>query len=460
MLSIFSPRWRPIRTFSIKGHSVSQTRPRLLTTLAIESSCDDTAVAILSCPSRSPASLLFNERISSDNRAFKGVHPAAAVIGHSTALAKLVRRAINHLPRPTDRQLSQTPSTGVSKLCYADDGSPRLVPDFVSVTRGPGMTRNLGIGMDTAKGLSLAWNIPFIGVHHMQAHALTPQLVTALASETSSPQPHFPFLSLLVSGGHTQLVLSSSLTSHSIIATSVDSAIGNVLDQTARLILPSSVIASSPDVMYGKMLESFAFPPDDLDPYDFFQPSASRGEETTDTPTGYDWTVPLPFRQSREIAFSFSSIYSNVERITLAKPDMSLDERRALARHTLASSFRHLIGRICLAIEADPDTLLPALRNSLVVAGGVASNRFLMHVLRETLKVRVPQLEGHLDVVSPPIALCTDNAAMIAWAGMKMFEDGWHTDLAALPVPKWPMDPAHGSGLLGVSSWLRREGFD
>jgi N6-L-threonylcarbamoyladenine synthase len=325
------------------------------------------------------------------------------------------------------------------------------------------MTTNLAIGMDTAKGLSVAWGVPFIGVHHMQAHALTPQLVTALntpSSSTSPPRPHFPFLSLLVSGGHTQLVLSTNLTTHRIIATTLDSAIGNVLDQTARLILPPSLIASSADVMYGRLLESFAFPPEDPDPYSFFKPCASRGEEMIATPTGYGWTIPLPFRQSREVAFSFSSIYSTVDRITTSNPSMSLMERRALARQTLSSSFQHLIGRICLAIEADPATLLPALRNSLVVAGGVASNKFLMHVLRETLKVRVPELGAELEVVSPPVELCTDNAAMIAWAGMEMFENGWCTDLGATPVPKWPMDPGHGSGLLGVDGWLRRDGFE
>jgi len=196
------------------------------------------------------------------------------------------------------------------------------------------MNRNLAIGMDTAKGLAVAWGIPYVGVHHMQAHALTPQLVTALNSPSSDktpPRPNFPFLSLLVSGGHTQLVLSSSLTSHRILAN---------------------------------------------------------------------------------------------------------------------------------AIDADPETLLPALQNSLVVAGGVASNSFLMHVLKETLKVRYPKLKKQYDVVSPPVELCTDNAAMIAWAGMEMFENGWHTDLTATPISKWPMDPAHGPGLLGVDGWLRREGCD
>jgi len=325
------------------------------------------------------------------------------------------------------------------------------------------MNRNLAIGMDTAKGLAVAWGIPYVGVHHMQAHALTPQLVTALNSPSSDktpPRPNFPFLSLLVSGGHTQLVLSSSLTSHRILANTIDSAIGNVLDQTARLILPPSLIDTSPDVMYGRLLESFAFPFEDPNPYSFFQPYANRGEEMKARKTGYKWTIPLPFRESREIAFSFSNVASAVDRITKANPSMDPLERQQLARHTLCSAFQHLVGRVCLAIDADPETLLPALQNSLVVAGGVASNSFLMHVLKETLKVRYPKLKKQYDVVSPPVELCTDNAAMIAWAGMEMFENGWHTDLTATPISKWPMDPAHGPGLLGVDGWLRREGCD
>lgn len=470
MRALSSQPCRLLRLRTIARRTRDNPSHRFFTTLAIETSCDDTAVAVLTRTSPSHASLLYNDRIASDNRAFKGVHPGTAVIGHATALAKLVQRAIDHLPKPSEEHAASLRK----RLCYAQDGTPRLAPDFVSVTRGPGMSKNLGIGIDTAKGLSLAWGVPLVGVHHMQAHALTPQLVTALNSstssatthdvttttQTSSPAPHFSFLSLLVSGGHTQLVLSSDLTTHRILATTIDNAIGNLLDQTARLILPSDLITSAPDVMYGRLLESFAFPPEDTDPYAFFTPCASRAEEMVAVPTGYDWSISLPFRESKEVAFSFSGIYSTVERITSTNPDMSIPERRTLARHTLSSAFRHLVGRICLAIEADPATLLPALRSALVVAGGVASNRFLMHVLRKTLAVRVPQLGGELNVVSPPIELCTDNAAMIAWTGMRMFEEGWYTDLSVLPIAKWPMDPTHGPGLLGVDGWLRREGFE
>lgn len=433
-------------------------RSRPLVTLAIETSCDDTGVAILRhTPGSSSTELLFNERISSDNRAFKGIHPLVAVKGHSAALAPLVRRALDALP-------DHVAAGGGNGGCTAPGGARKQIPDFVSVTRGPGMRSNLGIGLDMAKGLAVAWGVPLVGVHHMQAHALTPRLARALGmsmgeeeEEGSRSGPEFPFLSLLVSGGHTQLVHSSGLTDHAILATSGDIAVGNLLDQTARDILPADVFGSSDHVMYGRLLEAFAFPPGEEGvesaAYEaVFAPPASRAAEMEPPPSGYDWTVPTPFRQSRKLAFSFSSIYTHVHNIaTSSGPSMSVAERRTLARHTMMAAFTHLAGRLCVALEDRPE-----LRGAetLVVAGGVASNRFLMHVLRRTLAVRG---FGHLRIVAPPVELCTDNAAMIAWTGMEMFQAGWESELGITGVGRWPMDPEHGEGILGVDGWVRRD---
>ncbi|KAF5024283.1 hypothetical protein F66182_3651 [Fusarium sp. NRRL 66182] len=427
-------------------------RSRSLVTLAIETSCDDTGVAVLRHTSKS-TELLFNERISSDNRAFKGIHPLVAVKGHSTALAPLVRRALDALPEAQD--------AGSMKYCYAG-GVRRQVPDFVSVTRGPGMRSNLGIGLDLAKGLAVAWGVPLVGVHHMQAHALTPRLARALGmkmgEETSERQeegPEFPFLSLLVSGGHTQLVHSTGLVHHSIVATSGDIAIGNLLDQTARDILPPEIFESSDHVMYGRLLEAFAFPPDASDMTSAYEavfiPPASRSAEMTPPPTGYDWAVPTPFRQTRKLAFSFSSIFTHVHDIAALSPAMPLAERRALAQHTMIAGFTHLAGRLCVALEDKPE--LRAAK-TLVVAGGVASNKFLMHVLRTTLAVRG---FGDLQIVAPPVDLCTDNAAMIAWTGMEMFEAGYESELSITGIGRWPMDPEVREGILGVDGWVRRD---
>ena len=331
---------------------------------------------------------------------------------------------------------------------------------------------NLSVGLSMAKGLAVAWDVPIVGVHHMQAHALTPRLVTALGlSQTAAGSevveerpsgrnagimegPTFPFLSLLVSGGHTQLVHSQSLTSHSIVATTADVAIGNLLDHAARSILPDKVLASATDVMYGRLLESFAFPEGGTaEEYAFYQPATCRADEIEDQSTGYPWKLPSPLKQSRKLAYSFSGLGTSVGKITSANPLMDEVERRALARHTMAAAFRHLVGRLCIALEDVPDL---ARASTLVVAGGVACNRFLMHVLRSTLAARG---YGHLEIMAPPPYLCTDNAAMIAWAGMEMFEAGWESDLDMLAIHKWPMDPEHGLGILGAPGWRRRVGY-
>lgn len=459
--------------------SSSRTNYRFLTTLAIETSCDDTAVAVLSKSANGKTSLLFNERISSDNRAFKGINPMITVEGHNSTLALLVEKALGSLP--DDDASAEVKSS-------SSNSNKKKIPDFVCATRGPGIMPNLSVGLNVAKGLALAWQVPLVGVHHMQAHALTPRLVHALKNTndkddtqgitTSTPSPSFPFLSLLVSGGHTQLILSSSLTTHQILATTADVAIGNLLDQTARVILPPSILRSSPDVSYGRVMEAFAFPPgkDTTADYEaFFKPALSRREEIEDVASGHGWSIALPFRNSRKLAYSFSSIYTQVHGIVAAieakydatnndsssSPDVdkiSLDQRRALARHTLRASFQHLVSRLILALQDHPSlqqsqsqSASPAI-NTLVVAGGVASNRFLMHVLRTTLAARgFPDMQ----IVAPPVELCTDNAAMIAWAGMEMFEAGYRSELSVRPIARWPMDPEVGGGMLGVGGWIK-----
>ncbi|KAG6093611.1 hypothetical protein E4U30_004179 [Claviceps sp. LM220 group G6] len=466
-------------TVSGNGCDHSLSPGRRLVTLAIESSCDDTAVAVLS-HTRRRTELLFNERICADNRAFKGVHPIISNDAHQSALAPLVQRALLALPDAGDSSSSPSSSSSSSPsphicLTSSDGTLYKRRPDFVSVTRGPGILTNLSVGINMAKGLAVAWDVPLVGVHHMQAHALTPRLVAALrqeqpqSSSTSDDNvntthrdisPQFPFLTLLVSGGHTQLVHSASLTEHHVLATTIDHAIGNLLDQTARVILPPPILASSPDVMYGRLLESFAFntttttthpgPPPNY--HDFFQPALSRMDEMTPVPTSYPWTLSLPFRDSRRLAFCFSSLHMQVHRIAEHIPPDDIPQRRCLAQHILRAAFQHLASRLVLALQDIPGLSRDVAR-TLVVSGGVASNQFLKHVLRETLSAR-----GYpgVNILAPPVALCTDNAAMIAWAGMEMFEGGWVSDLGIRAVGKWPMSEGGRDAILGVEGWVRR----
>jgi tRNA A37 threonylcarbamoyltransferase TsaD len=460
-------------------------------TLAIETSCDDTCVTVLH-KTGDAARVLFNAKVTSDNRKFGGIHPDEAVQGHSSSLAGIVQAAIQKLPA----------------------GRPK--PDFISVTRGPGIASALSIGLTMAKGLAVAWDRPLVAVHHMQAHALTPRLVEALANDQQQQQPQqppqdsvlppppqggarpaFPFLSLLVSGGHTQLLLTRSAVSHTTLAEATNVAIGDMLDKCARAILPRHILAETPDVMYAAELERFAFaptphatqpspsapPPPNTD-YTYTPPLTRNAEIQPYTSPHHAWTLTPPFHARRDMAFDFSGLGGQVQAIMQRNPTMDHPQRAELARETMRLAFEHLASRVLFALdgmrsaaraagkEGTEAATLPV--KTLVVSGGVASNRFLMHVLRRVLAARGYGGPEGLAVVRPPQALCTDNAVMVAWAGMEMWEAGWYSDLSVLPQRRWGMDDGCGDGgqeteihaggqqgserkgILGLDGWRRR----
>lgn len=328
------------------------------------------------------------------------------------------------------------------------------------------MRSNLSTGLDTGKALSVAWQIPFVGVHHMQAHLLTPRLVSSLnrgqtgsaTTTTTETTPEFPFLSILVSGGHSILVKSKSITEHEVMASSTDIAIGESLDKAARDILPSSLLQNAKTTMYGKALEQFAFPNGASD-YADYRPPMTRGEEVIKRESPWSWSITTPFANTRHLQFSFSSIASAVGKLVSLKEKtgqaMANDERIALAREAMRVCFEHLASRTIIALEA----LKPKTGNSneeiktLVVSGGVAANKFLMKVLRSILDVRGFE---HVKILAPPPYLCTDNAAMIGWAGIEIFEAGWCSDLSVRALRKWTLDPrADDGGVLGPSGWRK-----
>lgn len=437
---------RPVVLFR---HTVQR---RSLLTLAIETSCDDTSVAVLEKRQNSSAILHYHSKVTSDNRSWEGVHPLLSHVSHQKNLGKLVNDAVSALPVvPSGNEQS-------GNCLPVADGSHaifRQKPDFITVTRGPGMRASLITGIDTAKGLGIAWQIPVLGVNHMQAHALTPRLVSALETEASSSgtqplQPEFPFLSLLVSGGHTMLVHSKSLFDHKILATTSDLALGVVIDKCAREILPTAILESASDVMYGRVLEAFAYP--ETSEYDYLPP-LTRKEELTQKETSYGWAFRPPLSQAPEgfrgSEFSYSGIGSTVKRIMEDNPDMAVAERRAVARELMRVSFEHLASRVFLALE-NPD--LKDVK-SLVVSGGVASNQFLRYLLRSVLDARG---YAEMKLMFPPPALCTDNAAMIAWTGMEMWEAGYRSNLEMMALKKWSIDPnGEDGGILGVDGWSK-----
>ncbi|EAA34714.2 hypothetical protein GE21DRAFT_1079 [Neurospora crassa] len=503
------------------GHVTQFKRHRELLTLAIETSCDDTCVALLqsyesTVRTETPemvARLLFNKKITSDQRQFGGVHPAVAVEWHQRHLATLVEEAIRSLPE------GKTPA-------YKNTRLPYRAPDLIAVTRGPGMPTSLATGMEVAKGLALAWGIPIVGVHHMQAHALTPQLVEALdrppapsvasspweerqqvdaevktasrqQEEAQHPNLDYPYLNLLVSGGHTQLVYSASLTSHLILCTTDNIALGDMLDKAARKILPPSMLNSGQNVMYAAALERFAFPrfPAGADEreYNFkYTPPATRAAEIEQHKSPYGWHLSPPLYASRKMEYNFTGLGSQAQRIAesldisssyenhtehilslenspksgsdlapspdssttilspaLKEEDHQIEQRRYLARATMQLAFEHLASRIVMVLQQQAKTSCEQQKvKTLVVSGGVASNQFLRHVLRRVLEVRG---FGHIRIMAPPVNLCTDNAAMIAWTGSEMYRAGWVSKLDMLPIKKWSMSSTgEQGGILGT----------
>ncbi|KAG8623572.1 hypothetical protein KVT40_008548 [Elsinoe batatas] len=442
---------------------------RGLLTVAIETSCDDTSVAVLEtqhhAAGTAKAKLHFHKKVTANNEAYGGIHPIVALESHQESLAPLLQEAIEHLPTygPND------PIPSSSDILFAShDGQLRKKPDFISATRGPGMRSNLSVGLNTAKGLSLAWNVPLLGVHHMQAHALTPRLISALDASLPAPaHPSFPFLSLLVSGGHTLLISSTSLIGHSILASTADIALGDCLDKAARMILPPDLLRPP----YGRALESFAFSGISSEADYYYTPPSSRQQELERRPSRWGWSFGAPLaesrggRSSRRMEYSFSGLLTAVQRATgvVATPgtlvrqadEITLDERRFMAQEVQRVAFEHLAGRLFLYLKSlkkvDRDKV-----KTLVVSGGVAANRFMRHVFRSILDAQGFESVG---VLFPPVEYCTDNAAMIAWAGVEMWNAGHRSGLDIEPIRKWSLDAsANDGGILGVAGWTNVKG--
>lgn len=433
---------------------------------------------------RSQAVLHFHKKITADNSKYQGIHPIIALDSHQVNLAILVQEALQSLP-PFVPNNPDTAISSKSISVYEPSGQRWKVkqkPDFVSVTRGPGMRSSLSTGLDTAKGLAVAWQVPLLGVHHMQAHSLTPRLVSALEKDTKAKsadedstksryEPTFPYLSLLISGGHTLVVYTTSLTSHTILATTIDIAVGDCLDKCARDILPSTILAASAEPMYGRLLEHFVFP-SSATKYAYIPPRC-RTEELARKPTQWGWALTPPLAETgsqrsknKGMQFSFTSTGSTVKRIVedrIKEGGMAADERRALARDVMKLAFEHLASRAVTALQTlqNSEKKEPEPHNrvrALVVSGGVASNRFLRHILRSYLDCRG---FAHIELLFPPIELCTDNAAMIGWAAMEMYEAGWESELAIQAVRKWSLDAndaqdGAGAGILGLGGWKKK----
>jgi N6-L-threonylcarbamoyladenine synthase len=319
------------------------------------------------------ATLHFHEKVTADNIRFRGIHPEIAYGSHQSNLALLVGTALKHLPLSSGHIDEATDRAAIQTGTHHPD---RKKLDFISVTRGPGIRGCLTTGLDTAKGLATAFQIPLLAVNHMQAHALTPRLVSALQGKHGETTvPEFPFMSLLVSGGHTMLVHSKSLNDHKILASTIDIAIGDFLDKAARDVVPEAVLSEGGDIMFGRLLEKFVFPHGVSD-HNYVAPTTRRPEVSR--------LAPPMHQEGRRASmkFSFAGLGTAVRnQVQSPTGDISLCDRISIGRDAMRVAFEHLASRVIMALESLNTSVGPLEPiSTLVVSGGVASNKFLRTV--------------------------------------------------------------------------------
>ncbi|GAC99362.1 O-sialoglycoprotein endopeptidase [Pseudozyma hubeiensis SY62] len=383
-----SKRFEVSVTARSRGIITSAKPPRLI--LGIETSCDDSCASVVS----SDRNILSDIVTKQDHSTTGGIHPLSAALGHHANIAPTIAAAIDQ-----------------AQIAASD-------LDAIAVTQGPGMASSLGVGLSAAKTLSAVLRKPLIYVHHMQAHALTPLL-------TEADPPQFPFLVLLVSGGHTMLVLARSVTDFEILATTSDDSIGDAFDKVARdLGIPWT---SAP----GAALETLAAEAEATDNQQIF-PVPRRGQPGFSY-SGLKAAVQRHIESQQtdgKMATSKALIAAAFQRAACAQLEDKLGMVLRPSHHE-QDARRRPYSRIKLPDGVNGDDI-----KTVVCSGGVASNAFIRARLREHLDDLGRQ---DVDLQFPPLPLCTDNAAMIAWTGHLIFEQ-CTKDYTRHARPKWSME--------------------
>ncbi|KAI5835837.1 peptidase M22, glycoprotease [Schizophyllum commune Tattone D] len=373
------PRTLPCRTHTL-SRAVNTLRRRGIKVLALESSADDTCAAVLD-DEKVLANVVIKQHAI--NAQYGGIYPYAAIEAHQKNMPSAIRRALS------------------------DSGVGLADLDGIAFTRGPGMGGCLGVCTNAGKAIAAALDKPIVGVHHMQAHALT-----ALFTSPKDTPVRFPFLTLLISGGHTMIVLATSLNSFEILADTRDSAIGRAFDKVAR-----SLEIASGDTHLGAALEAFC--------------SEGPTESASSGP-------PLKFSRCMpgKLAFSYGGLHSQVDRY-LENHDgvqnLDVDHRRVVARAFQEAAAEQLAEKLKLALD---QCLRRGIQvGDVVASGGVASNTYI----RRRLYALVKKYDG-VAVNFPPPSLCTDNAVMIGWASLHRFKAKDYDDYSINPMSKWSIE--------------------
>jgi N6-L-threonylcarbamoyladenine synthase len=351
--------------------------------LGLESSCDETAAAVVRADGTILAEAVLSQE--AEHARFGGVVPEIAARAHLTQLPRLTRTVLER--------------AGIAPRDLAG----------VAATSGPGLIGGLIVGASFGKGIALAHGLPFVAVNHLEAHALTARLPGLI----EGGPVEFPYLLLLVSGGHCQCVAVDGVGRYTRLGTTLDDAVGEAFDKAAKLLgLPWPG---------GPALERLAA---GGDPARFALPRPMLGRPGCD--------------------FSFSGLKTAVARL-VAKGG-GLD---AQGRADLAASFQAAVAEVLADRAAHALAMRPRAR-TLVVAGGVAANATVRAALAVTAAAAeggdaAPAEGGHraqrgARLVAPPARLCTDNAVMVAWAGVERLRMGRVDAMDHAPRPRWPLD--------------------
>ncbi len=367
-----------------------QGSDQLIRVLGIETSCDETAASVVALePGKAPV-ILSSTVLSQieEHAAFGGVVPEIAARAHVEALDGIVEAALE------------------------DSGVSLADIDAVAATAGPGLVGGLIVGLMTAKAVAAAAGKPLIAINHLEGHALTARLTDGL---------EFPYLLLLVSGGHTQIVLVRGVGDYQRWATTIDDALGEAFDKTAKMLaLP---YPGGPNV----------------------EMAAASGDARR-------FVFPRPMKGSAQPDFSFSGLKTAVRQAATSVAPLSDQDVADICASFQAAVTDTLGDRVKRALARFRDEFPGVAAPALVVAGGIAANKQIRTRL-ETLCAK-----NGFAFIAPPMALCTDNAAMIAWAGIERLR----ADLVEqdafdfVPRSRWPLDsvsaPVVGSGRRGAKA--------
>ncbi len=356
--------------------------------LGIETSCDETAAAVVRRDADGHGELLSNVVLSQlkEHAPFGGVVPEIAARAHVAHLNQLISQAMAEAHLEFE-QLSA-----------------------VAATAGPGLLGGLIVGLTAGKAIAMAHQIPILAINHLEGHALTPRLIEDCP---------FPYLLLLISGGHTQFQLVEGVGHYRRLGTTIDDALGEAFDKTAKLLglgYPG-----------GPRVEAYA----------------KRGNAKR-------FDFPRPLKGRKDCNFSFSGLKTAVREVVNNLGILTDEDVADVCASFEAAVAETLADRLKQAFLAFTEAYPGAQQPALVVAGGVAANKTLRAIFETTASAH------SFTLVVPPFHLCTDNAAMIAWAGAERLALGLTDDVDFKARPRWPLDtvsaPTYGFGRQGAKA--------